>query len=151
MIDGLEGLAATIERLSKALMEMELKCEPNVFYFKIRPFLAGWTNMSHMGLPQGVRYGAEGQYRIFSGGSNAQSSLIQTLDILLGVKHTANAAHSSQGDSKINYLDEMKNTCQENIVNFFTIWNRYVIFANTFLVTLLTVHCKRPMNVAFPC
>lgn len=108
VIDGLEGLAATIERLSKALMEMELKCEPNVFYFKIRPFLAGWTNMSHMGLPQGVKYGAEGQYRIFSGGSNAQSSLIQTLDILLGVKHTANAAHSSQGDSKINYLDEMK-------------------------------------------
>ncbi|CAI4043937.1 hypothetical protein SKDZ_10G2770 [Saccharomyces kudriavzevii ZP591] len=108
VINGLENLAAAIERLSKALMEMETKCEPNVFYFKIRPFLAGWTNMSHMGLPQGVRYGAEGQYQIFSGGSNAQSSLIQALDILLGVKHAANAAHSSRGDSKINYLDEMK-------------------------------------------
>lgn len=108
VIDGLKNLAATIERLSKTLMEMELKCEPDVFYFKIRPFLAGWTNMSHMGLPQGVKYGAEGQYQIFSGGSNAQSSLIQTLDILLGVKHTANAAHSSTGNNKINYLDEMK-------------------------------------------
>ncbi|CAI4034479.1 hypothetical protein SMKI_10G2720 [Saccharomyces mikatae IFO 1815] len=108
VVNGLEKLAATIERLSKALMEMEVKCDPNVFYFKIRPFLAGWTNMSHMGLPQGVKYGTEGKYQIFSGGSNAQSSLIQTLDILLGVKHTANAAHSSKGKSKVNYLDEMK-------------------------------------------
>ncbi|CAI4045173.1 hypothetical protein SUVZ_10G2640 [Saccharomyces uvarum] len=106
--DGLEKLAAAIKRLSRALMEMETKCEPSVFYFKIRPFLAGWTNMSHLGLPQGVKYGAEGQYKIFSGGSNAQSSLIQTLDILLGVKHSANAAHSSKANQKVNYLDEMK-------------------------------------------
>lgn len=51
--DGLQNLAAAIQKLSRALMEMETKCEPSVFYFKIRPFLAGWTNMVASGVAPG--------------------------------------------------------------------------------------------------
>jgi indoleamine 2,3-dioxygenase len=43
--------------------------------------------MADAGLPNGVRYGDETEYRAISGGSNAQSSLIQALDILLDIEH----------------------------------------------------------------
>ena len=42
--------------------------------------------MTEVGL-KGVYYGEEKTVRNYAGGSNAQSSLIQFLDILLGVKH----------------------------------------------------------------
>jgi len=65
-------------------------CDPHVFYHRIRPFLAGSKNMADAGLPNGVIFedgtGYE-QYRQYGGGSNAQSSLIQFFDIILGVSH----------------------------------------------------------------
>ena len=62
----------------------------HVFYHRIRPFLAGSKNMADAGLPNGVIYEdgtGKDVYRQFSGGSNAQSSLIQFFDIVLGVEH----------------------------------------------------------------
>lgn len=83
----LEGMAENIDGLSSLLMRMYEMCDPHYFYFKMRPYMAGWSNMTEAGLPHGVRYGNETEYRAYSGGSNGQSSLIQTLDILLNVEH----------------------------------------------------------------
>jgi len=72
------------------LERMHEKCAPDVFYHQIRPLLAGSKNMSAAGLPKGVFYEegeGMGQWRQYSGGSNAQSSLIQFLDVILGVEH----------------------------------------------------------------
>ncbi len=87
VITNLQKLAEAIDYLITLLGRMEEQCDPHVFYFRMRPFLAGWKNMAESGLPHGVRYGDETEYREFSGGSNAQSSIIQALDILLGVEH----------------------------------------------------------------
>lgn len=46
--------------------------------------------MGHSGLPRGVFYDegdGNGEWRHNSGGSNAQSSLIQFFDVVLGVEH----------------------------------------------------------------
>lgn len=87
VVSELKSIAEAIDNLGSVLMKMEAMCDPHIFYFRIRPYLAGWKNMAEVGLPKGVRYGSEGEYKIFAGGSNAQSSLIQALDILLSVEH----------------------------------------------------------------
>lgn len=89
---GLRALAIHIDDMAVALTRMHDKCDPHIFYNKIRPFLAGWRNMADAGLPDGLCYEGcedtpEGAYRQYSGGSNAQSALIHMLDIALGVEH----------------------------------------------------------------
>jgi indoleamine 2,3-dioxygenase len=61
-----------------------------VFYHRVRPFLAGSKNMGDAGLPNGVMFdtgNGSTEYRQYGGGSNAQSSLIQFFDIVLGIEH----------------------------------------------------------------
>jgi indoleamine 2,3-dioxygenase len=81
---------------------MNESCDPTVFYHRIRPFLAGSKNMAEAGLPHGVIYedgsGTE-TYRQYSGGSNAQSSIIQFFDIVLGVDHHPTGEKRSRADS----------------------------------------------------
>lgn len=100
----LQQMAEAIDLLGTALMRMEEMCDPHIFYFRIRPYLAGWKNMASVGLDNGVFYGNEKAPRGYAGGSNAQSSLIQFFDIILGVKHFAT------GDLKADssFMDEMR-------------------------------------------
>ena len=76
-------LCAYAERrtnITHLLHRMHEGCDPATFYHQIRPYLAGSKNMAEAGLPHGVIYGdgsGADQYRQFSGGSNAQSILIQ--------------------------------------------------------------------------
>ncbi|KAG9065933.1 hypothetical protein KI688_002230 [Linnemannia hyalina] len=85
----LEGIRGIIEDLVSVLRRMFERCDPYVFYWKVRPYLAGWENMAEAGLPDGVRYEGvdNGGYKRLAGGSAAQSSLIHALDIAFGVEH----------------------------------------------------------------
>lgn len=97
----LRSLAIEIVEMSVLLQKMHSECDPDVFYNSIRPYLAGWNNMSPAGLPSGVIYEGTTRfpanphhpvnwstgYRTYAGGSNAQSALIQAIDIVLGIDH----------------------------------------------------------------
>ena len=86
----LHTFAERLDELGSLLQRMYENCDPHVFYHRIRPFLAGSKNMADAGLPNGVIFeDGSGQetYRQYGGGSNAQSSLIQFFDIVLGVEH----------------------------------------------------------------
>lgn len=88
LVSLLQKLAQSIDELGSVLMRMEEMCDPHVFYFRIRPYLAGWLNMADVGLDKnGVLYGTEEKPRSYAGGSNAQSLMIQFLDSLLSVQH----------------------------------------------------------------
>ena len=90
VIECLQSLAETIDGLATLLVRMYESCDPHVFYHKIRPFLAGSKNMKDAGLPQGVLYdegNGRASWRKYGGGSNAQSSLLQFFDTVLGVVH----------------------------------------------------------------
>lgn len=99
----LKQLAEHIDYLGSVLMKMQEMCDPHVFYFKLRPYLAGWKNMQEVGL-DGVYYGDRKEPFVYSGGSNAQSSLIQTLDLILNIEH-----HAAGGAKDANpFMNEMK-------------------------------------------
>lgn len=88
----LQEFAERLDELGITLSRMYENCDPHVFYHRIRPFLAGSKNMSEAGLPNGVIFDNGGpinkqRYVQFSGGSNAQSSIIQFFDIVLNVTH----------------------------------------------------------------
>lgn len=115
----LQILAEEIDKMNTTLGRLYEMCDPYIFFYRIRPFLAGWKNMEASGLPRGVRYGKEKEYRQYAGGSNAQSSLIQALDIMLSVEHhptglrpqTAVNTKDSEGykpPSENNFLKEMR-------------------------------------------
>ncbi|CDR45352.1 CYFA0S17e02256g1_1 [Cyberlindnera fabianii] len=114
--ESLKSLAEAIDMLGSVLMRMEEMCDPHTFYYRIRPYLAGWKNMADAGLPNGLKYGDEEEYRSYAGGSNAQSSLIQTLDIILGVEHYPTGQREETRDSKVvsassgsnNFMNEMR-------------------------------------------
>lgn len=99
----LRAFAERLTDLTKILHRMHESCDPIIFYNRIRPFLAGSKNMAEAGLPNGVNYdngSGKPDYRLYSGGSNAQSSLIQFFDIVLGIEHrpTGLKRDSSDGD-----------------------------------------------------
>ncbi|KAH6839521.1 Indoleamine 2,3-dioxygenase [Chaetomium sp. MPI-CAGE-AT-0009] len=80
-VEGALGeLAAGIGELGRLLDRMDERCEPGVFYHRIRPFLAGSKNMAAAGLPRGVFYDE---------GEGKGDSLVQFLDVVLGVEHKA--------------------------------------------------------------
>ncbi|KAJ5093335.1 Indoleamine 2-3-dioxygenase [Penicillium angulare] len=98
--DGLQDFNETLKRMHE-------KCHPDVFFYQLRPLLAGSKNMAAAGLPSGVFYdegNGVGQWHQYCGGSNGQSSLIQTFDIFLGVNHSATGGISGPSG----YLMEMR-------------------------------------------
>ncbi|KAI5958437.1 BNA2 [Candida margitis] len=104
LIENLQQLAESIDILGSTLLRMEEMCDPHIFYFRIRPYLAGWQNMASVGLEKGVYYGNEKTARSYAGGSNAQSSLPQFLDIILGIRHFATGDLTADNS----FLNEMR-------------------------------------------
>ncbi|KAI5777219.1 indoleamine 2,3-dioxygenase alpha type [Geopyxis carbonaria] len=112
--------AERIMDLRSLLGRMYDNCSPQAFYFRIRPFLAGSKNMASAGLPNGVILedgSGKEKYRQYSGGSNAQSSLIQFFDIALGVEHRPTGVKKDPSDdkkagtpppSRHNFIEEMR-------------------------------------------
>ena len=120
--NNLQSFAERLDELGSILQKMYENCDPHVFYHRIRPFLAGGKNMAEAGLPNGVLFddGTDGQdYRQLGGGSNAQSSLIQFFDIILGIEHRPtgekprqqSSGSESEGQappSRHNFIHEMR-------------------------------------------
>ena len=107
----LYSFADGLNNLAIVLRKMYTHNDPAVFYHQLRPFLAGSKNMAHAGLPRGVYYDTgddaerPGSWMQLSGGSNAQSSLIQTLDIFLGITHSATDGKKASGPAFIHVRD----------------------------------------------
>jgi indoleamine 2,3-dioxygenase len=86
----LRAFAERLDDLGQLLNRMYENCDPHIFYHRVRPMLAGSKNMADAGLPNGVKFDTgspDDHYVQYSGGSNAQSSIIQFFDIVLGVEH----------------------------------------------------------------
>lgn len=85
----LTTIAAALERAYATLLRMPEHCDPYIYYQRVRPYIHGWKN--HPALPQGVVYeGVEvygGAPQQFRGETGAQSSIIPSLDAVLGISH----------------------------------------------------------------
>ncbi|OJJ44356.1 hypothetical protein ASPZODRAFT_153814 [Penicilliopsis zonata CBS 506.65] len=113
----LQALAEVIDDVCDLFQRVYENCDPHVFYHRIRPYLAGSKNMADAGLPNGLLYddgtGKKTEYRQYGGGSNAQSSLIQFFDIVLGVDHRPTGVTKSDtavpsSQPRHNFIHEMR-------------------------------------------
>ena len=108
LLETLRMLAIEIAEIRHLLLALNSQCDPLIFYHSIRPYLRGWKNQCAAGLPNGVIYEGTSEdpkagYRTYSGGSNAQSALIQALDIAMGIDHGSGDKSENAG-----FLKEMR-------------------------------------------
>ena len=98
----LEHALQSIKKINHIMNRMPEKCDPFIYYNRVRPYIFGWKN--NPTTPEGVIYeGVEeynGKPQIFRGETGAQSSIVPMLDALLGVTHS--------DDPLKEYLDEMR-------------------------------------------
>jgi indoleamine 2,3-dioxygenase len=97
----LEEVAGAIEAMLASLRRMPERCDPYVYFTRVRPFIHGWKD--HPALPDGIVYDGvaelSGPQRL-RGETGAQSTIVPVLDALLGVAHAP--------DPLREYLDEMR-------------------------------------------
>jgi indoleamine 2,3-dioxygenase len=153
----LRDLHPTIKRMGAILRRMHDRCDPYVFYNQIRPYVAGWSLAEGgivfsgvdpdsvpaswfmaSGTPEPIKEQVrQGHFPkedgssvfFFAGGSAAQSSLIQALDVFLGVEHhvtghgpaasrTSSALNSGSekppAKKKMGFIHEMREYMPEN-------------------------------------
>ena len=96
-----EGLKS-LDKINEIMNMMPDKCDPYVYYNRVRPYIFGWKN--NPATPKGVIYEDISEYsdkpQLFRGETGAQSSIVPALDALLGVTHSDDPLKA--------YLDEMR-------------------------------------------
>ncbi len=92
----------SIKKINSIMNRMPEKCDPFIYYNRVRPYIFGWKN--NPATPDGVIYEGvdayDGNPQLFRGETGAQSSIVPALDALLGVTHS--------NDPLREYLDEMR-------------------------------------------
>jgi len=100
--DQLSIIAKSIEAMNRILWRMPERCDPYIYFHRVRPYIHGWANQPC--LPSGIVYeGVEeyaGKRQTFRGETGAQSSIIPALDAALGITHAE--------DMLCSYLNEMR-------------------------------------------
>jgi indoleamine 2,3-dioxygenase len=102
VLQGLNSLAMAQTAMRDTLLRMKERCDPYVYYNRVRPYIHGWKNSPS--LPQGLSYEGVAAYagrpQQFRGETGAQSSIVPCLDAGLGIFHAP--------DPLTMYLKEMR-------------------------------------------
>lgn len=100
--DQLEIIAGTLDTMHEILLRMPERCDPYIYFNRVRPYIHGWAN--HPSLPSGMLYEGVEEYgakpQSFRGETGAQSSIIPSLDAVLDIAHAEDMLRS--------YLREMR-------------------------------------------
>lgn len=91
----LKNIVHALSEATQTLQKMKERCNPDYFYNIIRLYLKGWETIKSIHNDKevtGVSFdlesnGEETVYHDFRGTSGAQSSILPSLDVLMGVKH----------------------------------------------------------------
>lgn len=112
IINKMKIISNNIKEISLLIKRMKEKCDPNFFFNNLKIYLNG-TNNSY--LPNGVTIKDFNVILNFEDCSTRQSTLIQVLEIFLGVKYDnkemkeLQKMHSYMPKSHVNYLYRVKN------------------------------------------
>ncbi|SPP63537.1 hypothetical protein [Nitrospira lenta] len=102
VLAGLQSLAAAQTAMRDTLLRMKERCDPYIYYNRVRPYIHAWKNSP--ALPSGLVYEGvtayAGQPQQFRGETGAQSSIVPCLDAGLGIVHAP--------DPLTVYLQEMR-------------------------------------------
>ena len=87
----LAGMDLAWERIYAVFKRMPERCDPYVYFHRVRPYIHGWANNPALG--DGLVYdGVEkfaGRPQAFRGQTGSQSSIVPAMDALFGVRHSA--------------------------------------------------------------
>ncbi|MGW2251701.1 hypothetical protein ACWCXH_16085 [Kitasatospora sp. NPDC001660] len=87
LADRLHAVAAALQAMHAVLARMPERCDPYIYYHRVRRFLFGWKD--NPALPDGLVYQGvaafAGRPQRFSGETGAQSSVVPFLDAVLGI------------------------------------------------------------------
>ena len=79
------------DRIYAVFKRMPDRCDPYIYFHRVRPYIHGWAN--NPALDGGLIYeGVEkfgGKPQAFRGQTGSQSSIVPSMDALLGVRHSA--------------------------------------------------------------
>ncbi len=79
-------IAAALEEMNAVLERMPERCDPYIYYSRVRPYIHGWKNQP--ALPDGLIYGGVSDRPLrLRGETGAQSSVVPALDAALGIEH----------------------------------------------------------------
>lgn len=102
LLSALQTVVNALEKICLTLERMPEHCDPYIYYHRVRPYIHGWKN--NPAFPEGLVYEGVADYQNkpqqFRGETGAQSSIIPTMDGLLGITHKA--------DTLGIYLQEMR-------------------------------------------
>ncbi len=100
LLSCLKDIQQSLGNICKTLDRMPERCDPYIYYNRVRPYIHGWKN--NPALPQGLIYEScfDNQPQFFRGETGAQSSIIPALDLLFGIQH--------EEDELSVYLKEMR-------------------------------------------
>ena len=85
----LHDMDATWDRVNALFDRMPERCDPYIYYQRVRPYIHGWKNNPALG--EGLIYEGvarfEGKPQAYRGQTGSQSSIVPTMDALFGVSH----------------------------------------------------------------
>lgn len=123
-----ERLCEKIQLITRILNRMYEKCKPEIFYNRVRRYLAGWFKDPKFQESQGLVYelSPKGDTVTFNlaGGSAAQNPTIQLIDVILGVKHDGNSSdltlkgYNDGEGCVLDYLSAMRTYMPPEHANF---------------------------------
>jgi len=86
----LVGMGAAWECIYAVFKRMTERCDPYVYFHRVRPYIHGWANNPALG--DGLIYEGvdkfEGKPQAFRGQTGSQSSIVPAMDALFGVGHS---------------------------------------------------------------
>lgn len=101
LVKFLTNIAAVWSDLKNIFDRMPERCDPYVYFERVRPYIHGWKD--NPALPDGILYEGVakhgGQRQSFRGQTGSQSSIVPAMDALLGIGHAADPMKA--------YLDEL--------------------------------------------
>ncbi len=101
-LDHLKTMIDSLVAMNDTLNRMPESCDPYIYYNRVRPYIHGWKD--NPALPNGLLYEGVEEYRgkpqFFKGETGAQSTIIPSYDIFLGITHENNPLKK--------HLDEMR-------------------------------------------
>ncbi len=97
----LERMVATWAEINALFDRMPEQCDPYIYFRRVRPYIHGWKDNPALGA--GVVYRGVARFgdvpQAFRGQTGSQSSIVPSMDALLGVGHAADPLRA--------YLDEL--------------------------------------------
>ncbi|QLC23739.1 indoleamine 2,3-dioxygenase [Parasphingopyxis algicola] len=89
----LQTMNTVWDRINAHFDRMPERCEPHIYYQRVRPYIHGWKN--NPATPEGIIYeGVErygGKPQAFRGQTGSQSSIVPAMDALFNVTHENDA------------------------------------------------------------